>query len=285
MRALTRVVVVLQQGLPVPLVRWVGRRMARGGLTRRLLSPVVRKIRSTDVEIRHGLAAGFRFNAGKSHAGFALGTSEQHVQDTLANVTPTGGVVYDIGANVGFFTLLASRLVGPSGAVVAFEPVRENVRVLERNLQMNPSTNVRVRPEAVGDRPGEAELVNADNSVAARLRGPGDEADAIVTRVPVVSLDDLVRDGVIPPPDVVKVDVEGAEVSVLRGMASILHEMAPTIVCETHGTLAAVVRELDAAGYEVTCLEGPLHSNELPWNAHLLARPYSRIGLTPVPSA
>lgn len=71
MRALRRAVVVLLQALPVPVVRWVGRWMARGGLARRLLSPVIRRIRTTDVEICHGLAAGFRFNAGESHAGLA----------------------------------------------------------------------------------------------------------------------------------------------------------------------------------------------------------------------
>ena len=86
--------------------------------------------------------------------------------------------------------------------------------------------------------------------------------------VPMIPLDTL---GLRP--DVVKIDVEGAEVGVLRGMAHTLEHARPTLIVELHGTREEVAEALDRAGYEHRAIEGGAPTREAPWWAHILARP------------
>ena len=87
--------------------------------------------------IEAGPGKGLRFDVGADTVRFEKGDYEQPVQQALASLALPGDVCYDIGANLGFFSILLGRLVGPTGIVYAFEPVPANAAVVERNARIN----------------------------------------------------------------------------------------------------------------------------------------------------
>ncbi|MGH9278887.1 MAG: FkbM family methyltransferase [Acidimicrobiales bacterium] len=149
-----------------------------------------------------------------------------------------GDVFVDVGAQYGYFTVLAARAVGPTGRVVAFEPGRRTLPLLARNVAGR--ANVVVEPCAVHAGPGTAELhdfgpeYSALNTVLAGARVPAHERARLRAHtypVPTVALDGYCATHDLHP-DMVKIDAEGAETSILRGMARILREGAPLVAVE-----------------------------------------------------
>ena len=134
-----------------------------------------------------------------------------------------GAVILDVGANIGNHTLY---FAAHGSRVQAFEPNPEAVEYLRRNVALNGfGESVSVHAVAAGDRPGRVEVVAGESEMrlgmARSLEGEGD--------VPMIRLDDLVEDDVA----LIKIDVEGAEASVLRGASSIIARSKPVIVVET----------------------------------------------------
>ena len=195
-----------------------------------------------------------------------VSTVESEVESALLGLLRPGDTVYDIGANIGWFSLLAARKVGPGGAVVAFEPSISNAAYCKSNAAANQLGNIAVIPAAVGDRDGWATFA-ADTSLKARLSDQGRE------RVPILSLDRWLSETGQPPPQVIKMDVEGAECAALRGMGGVLREQRPTLIIELHDSNAAVAELLDAAGYRHRPIDHPGSTREAPWWVHVLAEP------------
>jgi FkbM family methyltransferase len=194
-----------------------------------------------------------------AHAGLIVrGTLEPPVQEALRRLLAPGDVFYDVGANVGFFTLLGARLVGPGGRVVAFEPVPWCARAVGHNIELNGFEHARIRTEAVGDADGSARLLVVGEASWSHLESTGRHADVRdEIDVTVVSLDSLVESGAIPPPDVVKIDTEGAELQAIEGARATIARHRPAIVCELHDTNEAFVALMDELGYDTTNLDGP----------------------------
>lgn len=86
-------------------------------------------------------------------SGLVRGTLETSVQEAMRRLLPRGGVFFDVGANIGFFSLIAARLVGPDGKVVAFEPVPATAALISENAQRNGLATIDVRERAVGRTP------------------------------------------------------------------------------------------------------------------------------------
>jgi FkbM family methyltransferase len=181
------------------------------------------------VRIRSGELRGWRWIAGSSTNGCWLGTYEQHMQRLFRERTRPGATVFDVGANVGFFTLLASKLAGDSGRVYAFEPLPRNVDLLERHIRLNELANVHVAAIAIAATSGEAHFRMAQHASMGGLNESGD------LRVITASLDDLIASGRVARPDFIKMDIEGAESDALRGAKHLLAGDALTIALSTHG--------------------------------------------------
>jgi FkbM family methyltransferase len=231
-----------------------------------------------------GPGVGLRIARAGASADYRRGTNELPVQAALADHLRPGGVFFDIGANVGFFSLLAARLVGPGGRVVAFEPVPALAARVRANARRNRLATVAVLEVAVSDAAGATFLVLAAHPGGAALAAAAPPPDATGTiEVATAAVDDLVAAGRVPPPTVVKIDVEGAEAAVLRGMARTLLAHRPVVVCEVDGPDAAamaarrsaVVGLLEAAGYAVEVLP-PSYPGSAWCVEHLLARPGGR---------
>jgi FkbM family methyltransferase len=183
--------------------------------------------------VQSGVGEGLRIYADRARQ-YVAGTNEIPVQEAFASHIKPGHTFFDIGANVGFFTLVGARLVGPSGKVFAFEPVPQNAEAVRGNVGLNGFTNVTVIEKAVSRRSGAGELILSSHPGGATLI-TGDIAppDMVgMASVTLVSIDDVVAKGEIPPPDVVKIDVEGAEVEVLEGMTETIRKYRPILIYE-----------------------------------------------------
>ena len=157
---------------------------------------------------------------------YYFGIWEPDLTDFLASRLRPGDGFIDVGANVGYFTLQASRLVGPSGAVVAIEASPSIFRMLEANLALNDVTNVRVVNVAVSDRPGLVRLFRgpADNIGGSTLLDDGTQGATFESEVKALPLGDILVGDEWRRARVVKIDVEGSEALVATGMASLLGE-------------------------------------------------------------
>ncbi len=203
------------------------------------------------VPILQGKLRGAWWIVGSSTHGCWLGSYEYHKRRRFEEVVKPGDVVYDIGANVGFYTLLASRLVGPAGRVVAFEPEPRNLAYLRRHLLLNGAANVAVVEAAVSDREGTLAFLRTENRSTGRLDQGGDIA------VKSVTLDGFLARGTERPPDVIKMDIEGGELAALTGATGILRGR-PTLFLATHGPELhrRSIDLLRATGYELEPLDG-----------------------------
>lgn len=124
-----------------------------------------------------------------------------------------GSVLYDIGANIGWYTIVASRRVGRKGRVFAFEPDPDNFGLLWRNVAENRRANVGLFPTAVADRNGRASLARSPiNMGDHRLDSPKSDRETIA--VPVTTLAAIIEAG-LPMPDVIKLDTQGSEAKIL----------------------------------------------------------------------
>lgn len=206
--------------------------------------------RGTVVPVILGPLRGSRWVLGSGLHGCWLGTYEWPKQRLFASLVSPGMVVYDIGANVGFYTLLAARRVGPTGAVFAFEPGLGNLADLRRHIELNRCDNTKVLDVAVADRCKEARFLDA-GSYTGRLDERGGR------EVRMVSLDWLLDEGTVKAPDLVKIDVEGAEEAVLLGATRLLERYHPVLLLATHGQQVhqACTDLLSTLGYSLRSLE------------------------------
>lgn len=176
--------------------------------------------------------------------GYWLGLTEPDLQTTLKSIIKPGDVVYDVGAEVGYFTVLSAVLAQP-GRVYAFEPNPSNLVVLTQNALLNQDLQIIVVPKAVGDREQQVEFLTyahrpdiSNASLLGRLaQMETNSAHGHSITVPMIDLDTFSRSHHCIP-NVVKIDVEGAEALVLGGMNTLLLQFRPRLIIEVHNAEA-----------------------------------------------
>jgi FkbM family methyltransferase len=165
---------------------------------------------------------------------YFAGGGEPAVQAALQEHLRPGMVFYDIGANIGFFSLLAARLVGPQGRVVAFEADPEVAARLREHISRNNFSRITAEQQAMWCEPTVVSFARTDPATSPDrglghvVPGPGEGT----IQVNATSLDEFTRAQTAP--DFLKCDVEGAEVEVFRGAERLLTEKRPGILCEMH---------------------------------------------------
>ena len=176
------------------------------------------------------------------------GTWETHVTPVLARLLTPGDVCVDVGAHVGYFTLLASKLVGAEGSVYAIEPAPATYAALQENLELNSVTNVIALNVAAGAEDGRATLYDPfpGNTGEATMRyvpalwTAREQALASGVEVPVRRVASVVPDAQVTQVRLVKIDVEGYELEVLRGLESWFRAGGgPALIVELHPALWA----------------------------------------------
>lgn len=207
--------------------------------------------------------------------GYWLGTYEPALQDALVRLARPGGRALDLGANAGFFSLLLASCVGPKGAVVAVDPDPANCASIAEQARLNGFAHVGIIQGAVAGVSGWGHLDGRSpgSPVARVLITPQEEPGTVA----LYTVDDLAR--LHGRPDVIKVDVEGAEGVVLAGATEVLRAHRPVWIVETHGTPLGlqVWDRFAAAGYTVQGLDGRTRRREEVAAAdHLVALPSRR---------
>jgi len=183
--------------------------------------------------VETGPGKGLRLDIGGTTELFLHGKYESPVQEVVSSLLDKGNVFFDIGANIGFFSILAARIVGPTGAVYAFEPVPENASLIEKNAHLNRLDKIKVIKLAVASRTGKEELLLARYAGGAVLKGFGIPPDLSGSlTVETSTVDDFLLGQKVRPPDIVKIDVEGAELDVLHGMVDTLRNRGPKLIIE-----------------------------------------------------
>jgi FkbM family methyltransferase len=176
----------------------------------------------------------------------------------VQKVLKPGMNVVDIGSNIGYYALLEARLVGDTGKVIAIEPVAENSEQLSRNVQANGYHNICIHKVAIGDRNGIVPLYVSKKSNWHSLHPVPSSTREI--KVHVSTLDSLLALQGLPTVDLVRMDLEGYEVAVLKGMEQTLENYSPRLLLELHphliGTQATVdfLRYLKARDYTLEWL-------------------------------
>jgi FkbM family methyltransferase len=213
---------------------------------------------------------------------FWLGTYESEMQSALGELIKPGMTVYDVGANIGYVTLMLAKLAGAQGKVYAFEALPDNVDRLRRNVELNGfNDRVTVYAGAVAASVGEVKfLVHASGGMGKAAGSAGrDEHYLREIVVPCISLDEFVYAQGNPPPRAVKMDIEGGEVMALPGLKRVLAEARPLMLMELHGpeSARAAWESLTAAGYTICAMKPGyprvLSLDALDWKSYLVALP------------
>ncbi len=237
---------LLQRYLPrgkgsVP--RWLGRRFG-GSAPRFLLT-------------KHGAKLAMSNDAYDIYATMKLGDDawDYHDFKICLSALPSalqgkGTVFYDIGANVGYFSVEAAALPGEGIRVVAFEPQPSLVEAIRASVALNGLETLQVVDALVGDEDKDATLFLAPATIHTSAVEDSGRGYVRAVPKPMVKIDTLVADGTIPPPDFVKMDVEGSEHIVLRGAARTLRAHAPHLFLEYFADLD----KGDRVRHEVTAL-------------------------------
>ena len=197
---------------------------------------------------------------------------EERVDQALQSMLREGDVVWDVGANVGLYTERFAQAVGPSGAVVAFEPIATTFEALRSRVEAIP--NVAIRMQALGSKLGSVEVtLDADPTSATNTLAQSASSGASTQTVSLTTMDDVLENEGLACPNVVKIDTEGFEEEVIWGMRRALGNPAlRAIMIEMHFAL------LEGQGYrrapDRICSALLDRGFELTWvdPSHLLAR-------------
>ncbi len=280
--AILQIAALAARILPAPLKRAL---YHLGPLTQTLRGLLNRAVpdKPTDVVIAGGALIGAQLRLDlQQEKDLWLGTYEPDLQQALQTLARPGMVAYDVGANIGYFTLLLVRLVGEAGQVFAFEPLPANLERLRGHLAMNGlAQTVEVVPAAVGDEMGQARFLVHASRAMGKVQGAAGRnvryEEAL--QVPLISLDAFVYEQGNPAPDLVKMDIEGGEVLALAGMHRLLRQTGPLLLLELHGAEASRTAwsTLQEAGYSLHHMRPdfpPVHTaDRLDWKAYVVGLP------------
>lgn len=210
------------------------------GLMRRIIGASDRQTLGTPVLIRMGAddvrfvqLDGFQLATDRTDISVAQeivgnGIYEEHLTALFRSVLRPGMSFVDVGANIGYFTMLASTLVGPTGAVSAFEPNTENCRQILLSVARNGFGNIKLHPLALTESVGSAFFSSAIGSNGALLSSADDTLMnpncLVVATAPMTLLVDKA--------DVIKMDVEGAEGVVVKGALPLIERLRPVVTAE-----------------------------------------------------
>lgn len=255
----------------------------RARLNNHALRPVfdwcASKMRNQDSAIQRGVGAGLLFNPGSSVVSYLLGTAEVPLQRMLQLWLSPGMTVYDAGANVGFLTVIAANLVGDKGNVYAFEPVPDLADEAEHNAGLNQFRHVTVFRSALSHQDGEAIFQLSDDVTQGTLLAHAGRSNTRQVTVKTERLDTLIERERLSLPDLIKIDVEGAEGDLLDGAIKVLREVRPMLLIELHATNNAIAERLEALNYVSRVLGSDNSILNAPAHASVAAVPRERASL------
>jgi len=193
-----------------------------------LLKPIRKIIRfyfqEKSSRILNGIGKGLKWYPNSSLLAFWLGSFERLKQEALALAFKPNQVVYDLGANVGFYSLIAARAVGNNGRVIAFEPDPRNLIWLEKHKNLNGFTHLQILPYAVGNIEGQGGFVMDFHPCLSHLSDTTGSGEVQIRKI-----DNMIDEGMIPPANIMKIDIEGGAYNAVLGSENMIRSSHPLI--------------------------------------------------------
>ena len=232
-----------------PYRAWIVRHRLVRSIVRRILM-LHREGSVTEVHLGEGQGLRWRRSKRSAVAEYWLGTFEPLVQRTIAESLAPGNTFFDVGSHAGIHSLIGARAVGATGLVLAIDPDPANGAEIEAQAALNEFNQITVVPKAA----------------VADLSQPWAWVDG--GAVAQTTIDDLTHE--FGPPTLIKIDVEGLELEVLRGASATLRDHRPTLVVEAHfsGLAGVAVARLAALGYRCVASPAPYGPEY-----HIVAKP------------
>jgi FkbM family methyltransferase len=233
-RVLRDLVVGIIVAQPIRIKEWLMRRHPR------LLLGVLFRLEPGNIVVSHAGPSAARFQMKlnwQAHTEYVLGTYEPDFFKALRKNIRRGDTCVDVGGHLGYYSFIMARLAGPQGRVITFEPVAENLAVLRENIDINKFTNIKVVDTGLGERSCVMKLIRSESetfSATPSSRGYAVEGAQKEIEVKVDTLDSYVTREHVRP-HLIKIDVEGAELDVLRGSTELLRTIRPIVLLEIHG--------------------------------------------------
>lgn len=218
----------------IPLLQLIPSRMKKK-LVRRIYKPLTATLPKV-VEL-NGLSFHIPRDLDNS---YILHEPELGTQQIIRRHLKPGMIAIDVGANIGYLTLLMAKLVGPKGKIYAVEPAQDNLEFLRRNVRLNGAENIEILPYAAGAEHSIQNFYLRKAGTLHSLYSPANAA-AEITQVQVMPLDELIREKRV---DFIKIDVEGGEIEALKGTQRILQSNA-----EIKLILEMITKALRQAGH------------------------------------
>jgi FkbM family methyltransferase len=207
--------------------------------------------RNAVLPILQGPGRGLKWIVRSYNHGCWLGSYEFEKQAIMNEIVRTGDVVYDIGAHVGYFSIIFGKLVGGTGAVYAFEPVKENYDYLLRHISINKMANVTASNAGISAASGTACFATSNHHATYH------RSDSGSVRVPVYNLEEYVRYNRLPAPNLIKMDIEGEELYVIPSILEFVLRHQTKLLISTHdnGSAGVLGNLLSENGYSVRPLQ------------------------------
>lgn len=217
-------------------------RMLAAGLRKKLLPAFFEKLAPSNYLYKPNTTRKFSYNGlifnldvsdTVGHSNYFAINDEGH--NLLYKLAKPGMIVYDIGANVGSTSLHLAKLVGEKGKVFSFEPDSKNFSIASINIQLNSASNLRIFNAGLGNSRQTAFQynVNENNRGMMRILPAAKASDGLeASPVEIYTLDEFTTEHQLPPPELIKLDVEGFELKALKGGRNLLSRYKPTLFIE-----------------------------------------------------
>jgi FkbM family methyltransferase len=163
---------------------------------------------------------------------FFLGEYETSELNFLESTLKKGDTFIDVGANIGVHTLVASKKVGETGKVISFEPFPKNNKLIQKNIELNNTTNVQLERFAICDNSKSIPLFYNEAEVNQGMASSYATEFSLTETVEAISLDEYLKLNPIEHVDLIKIDIEGGEYPALQGMTQALQKLKPTLLIE-----------------------------------------------------
>jgi FkbM family methyltransferase len=235
------------------------------------------------VSIKSGALHGLHLKLDlKSEKYYWLGTYETVMIQAIHDFVKPGMIVYDIGANIGYISLVFSQAVGKQGRVYAFEPLPDNVKRIRTHIALNSLQEiVTVLPYAVYDSTGKQPFFVHEFHAMGKLSGSSGRDETYKNQIVVntLCLNEFILKEENPPPDLIKIDIEGGAVRALPGMSEVLKKHQPIILMELHGPEEAQITWdlLRQCNYKIYRMKKNYPeistSDSLNWKEYIVATP------------
>jgi FkbM family methyltransferase len=178
-------------------------------------------------KIRSGPLKGKKWSIASGNK-FIRGDYEQYKTDAFLEHYTRGSIFFDIGAHIGYFSSIAALINNGNGRIFAFEPRPMNIKFFRKHIEVNNFQNVSLIEAAAGPSDGYVGFDDNHGSATGFVSKEGN------LKVKQVSIGRMIKDGSLPVPDFIKIDVEGGEIDVLEDLSDVISSSRPKMLVATH---------------------------------------------------